>query len=461
MKTEDGETTLRRSALVVFQKLSLGREAQSQMIKLDVIKWTVNMLKIEGATLPDYTLEYSTALLMNLSLRSQGKRKCEELDADILKVLNELLEHENLQVRTYVNGTLYCILERRKLREEAKALGMDKALRYLSNKSEPRFQRQIKYILTHLEESKENEPEPEDDKTSEDSEDEMDELNMAEDDDAYESEMEDDFDAYEDDDDELDNVTLEGEGVEMIPRGEKWLMQEFLATNEDATYQNDILTKKIDNYNEERKRLISMYEKKRMEASMHTQDDGNDGEKPHMRPLTPNKVSSNNNTSVFEPDSSTRNLPSELKSRPKLGRTPPDDGTRSRPSNSPISRNYTSIGSPTKSDSAFPKQSPNVINNPEYAIPPFDIKNENNQDDNGVYNDNNEEQKIIPKDQQEADDKKTKENDEKLKDPEKVKELNKGFYSKDKIRRTPPREAKMRYLREKKKKMQQMPHLYN
>jgi LisH domain-containing protein ARMC9 len=75
MQLEDGETQLRRSALVVFQKLSLGREAQSQMIKLDVIKWTVNMLKIEGNTLGNYTLEYATALLMNLSLRSQGKRK--------------------------------------------------------------------------------------------------------------------------------------------------------------------------------------------------------------------------------------------------------------------------------------------------------------------------------------------------------------------------------------------------
>lgn len=75
MKGEDGETQLRRSALVVFQKLSLGREAQSQMIKLDVIKWTVKMLQVESGTLPDYTLEYSTALLMNLSLRSQGKKK--------------------------------------------------------------------------------------------------------------------------------------------------------------------------------------------------------------------------------------------------------------------------------------------------------------------------------------------------------------------------------------------------
>lgn len=454
MKNEEGESQLRRSALVVFQKLSLGREAQSQMIKLDVIKWTVNMLKIEGGTLPDYTLEYSTALLMNLSLRSQGKRKCEELDADILKVLNELLEHDNLQVRTYVNGTLYCILERKKLREEARALNMDQVLRYLSNKSEPRFQRQIKYILTHLEEDNDQEEEtegPEDEKSSDNSEDEMDELNMVEGEEAYDSEIEDDFDAYEEDD-ELDNVTLVGDGVEMLPRGEKWLMQEFLATNEEATAQDQVISQRIQEYNEDRKRLMEVYEKKRMEASMHTHDEtATDNEKPHMRPLTPNKVaSSNNNTSVFEPESS-RNLPSELRSRPVVRHTPPDDGERSRPSMSPISRNNTSIGSPTKSV----RTDNNLEQTPE-------TQKDKKVLENGIFKDHSENMQIVPNETEDSEiTKKKKVNEEKLKDPEKVAEFQQAFKPVEKIRRTPPREAKMRYLREKKKKMQQMPHLYN
>ena len=32
---------------------------------------------------------------MNLSLRSSGKDKCEDPDIELLKVLNELVEHEN------------------------------------------------------------------------------------------------------------------------------------------------------------------------------------------------------------------------------------------------------------------------------------------------------------------------------------------------------------------------------
>lgn len=86
------------------------------------------MLHNEAEQLSDYSIEYATALLMNLSLRSSGKDKCEDPDIQLLKVLNDLVEHDNLQVRTYVNGTLYSIFTRRKLREEAKSLGMREVL---------------------------------------------------------------------------------------------------------------------------------------------------------------------------------------------------------------------------------------------------------------------------------------------------------------------------------------------
>jgi hypothetical protein len=46
--------------------------------------------------LSDYSIEYATALLMNLSLRSNGKDKCEDPDIELLKVLNDLVEHDNL-----------------------------------------------------------------------------------------------------------------------------------------------------------------------------------------------------------------------------------------------------------------------------------------------------------------------------------------------------------------------------
>lgn len=91
--------------------LSLDRNITNKMIELDVIKWIVTLLNTESNTLSDDNLEYAHAMLMNTTLRSFGKKKVEEISKEVLQVLNDNLEHENSQVRTYVNGTLYSILE--------------------------------------------------------------------------------------------------------------------------------------------------------------------------------------------------------------------------------------------------------------------------------------------------------------------------------------------------------------
>lgn len=106
------------------------------MIEHDLIRWIVQTLKNEKDTLGEYSYEYATALFMNLSLRSIGKKKCEDpnvnslisqcvekiIQVEVLQVFNDLLEHENLQVRTFVNGTLYSLLSRPALKEQAKVI---------------------------------------------------------------------------------------------------------------------------------------------------------------------------------------------------------------------------------------------------------------------------------------------------------------------------------------------------
>lgn len=88
------------------------------MIEGGVIAWIVQILKSSQDYLSDYSMEYATALLMNLSLRNRGKDECEKLapQINILKVLSDMMEHDNLQVRTHVNGTLYSILTRQSLK---------------------------------------------------------------------------------------------------------------------------------------------------------------------------------------------------------------------------------------------------------------------------------------------------------------------------------------------------------
>ena len=65
--------------------MSLRRRPQELLIENDLIRWTVNTLTTERDILSEYSYEYGTALLMNLSLRTLGKIKCEDIKASILE----------------------------------------------------------------------------------------------------------------------------------------------------------------------------------------------------------------------------------------------------------------------------------------------------------------------------------------------------------------------------------------
>ncbi len=60
--------------------------------------------------LSDYSVEYATAMLMNLCLRRDGKLAAASPSLNLLEVLADYLENDNEQVRTYVNGSLYSVL---------------------------------------------------------------------------------------------------------------------------------------------------------------------------------------------------------------------------------------------------------------------------------------------------------------------------------------------------------------
>ena len=125
MIKEPLDTFFRQNLLGTLQKFSLRKQAQSAMIDCNVIQWIVQLLAVAAQNetpLSDYSLEYATALLMNLSLRSQGKDVCETLSEQgicLIKVLSDVMEHDNLQVRTHINGTLYSILTRQSIKDEA------------------------------------------------------------------------------------------------------------------------------------------------------------------------------------------------------------------------------------------------------------------------------------------------------------------------------------------------------
>jgi LisH domain-containing protein ARMC9 len=148
--SEKQDNLLRQNSLGVLQKLSLKKTAQIEMIKLDVLDWLLKILKHDTDRIADYTLEYATALLMNLSLRTLGKDKLARNPNDVINMLNKFIAHENNQVRTYINGTLYSILTRKTLKDAALRLNIEKKLKSLRNKSEDNIKRQISFILEQL-----------------------------------------------------------------------------------------------------------------------------------------------------------------------------------------------------------------------------------------------------------------------------------------------------------------------
>ncbi|XP_067417220.1 lisH domain-containing protein ARMC9 isoform X2 [Emydura macquarii macquarii] len=166
LKAEDKDSLTRENVLGALQKFSLRRAWQSAMISDGLIFWLVDVLK-DTDCLSDYTLEYSVALLMNLCLRSAGKKMCAKVANHVLKVLSDLLGHENHEIQPYVNGALYSILAVPSIREEARAMGMEEILRCFIKEGNAEMIRQIEFIIKQL-----NSEEPLDDSVESDDEEE-------------------------------------------------------------------------------------------------------------------------------------------------------------------------------------------------------------------------------------------------------------------------------------------------
>ncbi|KAF1385588.1 hypothetical protein PFLUV_G00109330 [Perca fluviatilis] len=172
LRTEEKDSLTGENVLVALQKLSLRRSQQTAMIADNLIGWLVDELQ-DSDCLSDYTLEYSAALLMNLCLRTKGKRKCAETAKHVLKVLTDLLGHENHEIRPYVNGALYSILCIPSVRQEAKEMSVEEILRCYSKEENPDLNRQIEFIIKQLNSADEEGPESDDEEEEDDNDEDL------------------------------------------------------------------------------------------------------------------------------------------------------------------------------------------------------------------------------------------------------------------------------------------------
>eukprot|EP00743_Colponemidia_sp_Colp-15_P005959 GILK01006405.1.p1 GENE.GILK01006405.1~~GILK01006405.1.p1 ORF type:complete len:982 (+),score=212.98 GILK01006405.1:73-3018(+) len=327
--SEPTDSALRQNALGALQKFSLRRKPQSMMIDLDLISWITNALR-DVESLSEYSLEYTTALLMNLSLRSSGKRKCEDLQLDVLGVLNNLLEHESPPVRTYVNGTLYSVLSRPSLRDKAKSMGMEEILESLMSHSAEQFKRQIQYIMEQLR------SEEVDDAASEEG-----------DDDDEVDEDEEDGDIIEEEEDDLPIYDSNNQS------GEQLLSMLYGASDAEAKRQ----LAQTEREKEPLKRAPIPLQSGRPAGHPRKSIRENIQAMPLQRPTTPatklNKSEPESRPRTGELSNVTTSfvpLPEELQSKPRLARTP-HNNSRLHDETSPSLNSSANMGNEMPADS--------------------------------------------------------------------------------------------------------------
>ena len=146
---EKEDSELRQNCLGTIQKFTLRIIPQNKLIELGIIKWLIDTFTYENKNLSDYTIEYGLALILNLSLKKNGREKFEEDSERIIQILINYINVDNIQTQTCVNGTLYSLIKRPLLREEAKKFGVDNIIKNIQS-SNTQNQKQMTYILEEL-----------------------------------------------------------------------------------------------------------------------------------------------------------------------------------------------------------------------------------------------------------------------------------------------------------------------
>ncbi|CAD8166581.1 unnamed protein product [Paramecium octaurelia] len=217
IKKDQTDSIKRKNAIGTLQKLSLRKQSQIWMLDNDIIYVALTILQREKFNLSEYTYEYITALIMNLSLSSRGRDALSMNKELAFEVLFELIEYPNDQIRTFTNGTFYSMFSRRELRDYAYQLNIPQELPKLLSVSEERFKKQIQYMIEQLESN----------------EDDYEQSQLEEDNDV--DDLEDDEECPVDDEDEDDL-----ENNDMVV-GEELLKNEFALDNEQAEQQRQLM----------------------------------------------------------------------------------------------------------------------------------------------------------------------------------------------------------------------------
>eukprot|EP01017_Pseudomicrothorax_dubius_P034826 TRINITY_DN4812_c0_g2_i1.p1 TRINITY_DN4812_c0_g2~~TRINITY_DN4812_c0_g2_i1.p1 ORF type:complete len:335 (+),score=82.50 TRINITY_DN4812_c0_g2_i1:789-1793(+) len=154
---------IRNKSVKIIQKLSLSKQTHKLLIENRVIDFLLQSLN-EGEAGLDQSLEYSIALLMNMSLKKEGRVIFEQNMEASFTLIEKYSDHKDSQIKSFVNGVLFSLLRSQAFLQEARKRKLDEKLETIMEKSkkEEALRVQLEYIIAALQNEEENKEEVED-----------------------------------------------------------------------------------------------------------------------------------------------------------------------------------------------------------------------------------------------------------------------------------------------------------
>ena len=112
------DSILANESLKILLNASAVKKGQIILIELHMIEWIVKFFQDQIACNKS-SFEYLAEILMFLILKTQGKKIATNPKLQIVKALIPLLYIDSQNIRSYVNGTFYCLLDNKEMKQEA------------------------------------------------------------------------------------------------------------------------------------------------------------------------------------------------------------------------------------------------------------------------------------------------------------------------------------------------------
>lgn len=142
---------MRKPVLGILQRISFSKAPRMQMIKLGIIPIIFNIFRTQGHEISDFTVQFSIATWMNLSLKRESYPDFEKHKSELIAIVMDQMVSPIENIRDYINGTIFLLLTSKQIRAEALRQKMDVFIKKLiDTKAENTSVQQFVYILDRL-----------------------------------------------------------------------------------------------------------------------------------------------------------------------------------------------------------------------------------------------------------------------------------------------------------------------